>query len=285
MITPRHPARPTDVATHYDQWDRFYRAVWGDHLHHGCWDQPDAGAGIRDATRRLLEVLLSPLPIRPGERVLDVGCGYGATAHLVAESTGALVTGITISRRQALIGQSTARPVSGEVRIREADWMTADLPEAPFAHLLAIECLSHMPDKRRFFARLRGALAPGGHAVVSCWVAAPHLSVCERLLLTSICRDGSLPALGSELEYRQLMRDANLRLHDHRDLTEAVAPTWTRILQRSLHEALRSPSFLGAAILQALRRPAHLATLPKMILAMQGGALRYHAWWLQSASP
>jgi len=98
------------VRRHYDSLACAYRTLWGEHLHHGLF--PNGDESPQQAQMLLVDYCLSLLPIT-NCRVLDVGCGFGATSVLLAERYGCEVTGITISRCQA---EHAAR-VAGKKRL------------------------------------------------------------------------------------------------------------------------------------------------------------------------
>src|SRR4051812_19580875 len=85
---------PAEVAAHYDDLDRYYRGLWGEHVHHGLFDAP--GMSPEEATRRLIAVVAGEAAVGPGSVVCDVGCGYGGTSRVLAREYGADVTGLTI---------------------------------------------------------------------------------------------------------------------------------------------------------------------------------------------
>src|SRR5690349_6233902 len=106
MILPSRSIAPTDVADHYDELDVFYREVWGEHVHHGLWRtgrESDVAAA-----EQLVTHVADAIALRRGERVVDIGAGYGATARLLAERYGVDVTAFTISRAQFDV--ASARP-------------------------------------------------------------------------------------------------------------------------------------------------------------------------------
>ena len=80
MIVPRG-ALPdlAAVAAHYDELDDLYRALWGTHLHHGYWlsetESPE------HAVINLTRIVSAYAAMKPGDRVCDLGCGYGAAAR------------------------------------------------------------------------------------------------------------------------------------------------------------------------------------------------------------
>src|SRR5690348_17413098 len=98
MIVPRRMQLPSDVASHYDTLDPFYREIWGDHVHHGYWQTGHETA--EEAASALVDIVAHRLDLARGQALCDVGCGYGATAHQLAETYDVAVTGVTLSMRQ-----------------------------------------------------------------------------------------------------------------------------------------------------------------------------------------
>src|SRR5258708_5853774 len=122
---------------------------------------------------------------------MDIGCGYGATARLLAAELGAEVTGITIS--QAQHGIACARNAgTTNPTFLFGDWLTNTLPAASFDAAIAVESSEHM-DKGAFFAQAQRVLRPGGRLVVTAWLACetptPNQ---ERWLIEPICREGRM---------------------------------------------------------------------------------------------
>src|SRR3954452_6677454 len=99
MIVPRTEPGRADVAGHYDGLDRFYRELWGEHVHHGLWRT--GRESVSQATRALIDLVLAHARLSPGARVADAGCGYGGTARVVARELRADVVGFTLSEAQA----------------------------------------------------------------------------------------------------------------------------------------------------------------------------------------
>ena len=75
MITPKTRQTRAEVAGHYDELDRVYREVWGEHVHHGFWQRGDES--IAQATDALTDLVAGHLAITPGSALIDIGCGYG----------------------------------------------------------------------------------------------------------------------------------------------------------------------------------------------------------------
>ena len=93
------------VATAYDAWteDRLLEQLWGEHVHLGHYGTPPASSDFREAKEAFVHQLvrwsgLDQLPA--GSRVLDVGCGIGGSARILAQDYGLEVLGISISPAQ-----------------------------------------------------------------------------------------------------------------------------------------------------------------------------------------
>src|SRR5438270_10476480 len=98
MIKPHRPLAPGAVAEHYQDLDRIYREVWGEHVHHGLWRTGRESPA--EATEQLVELVAAEAGVGPGSAAVDIGCGYGATARALAARHGARVTGLTITPAQ-----------------------------------------------------------------------------------------------------------------------------------------------------------------------------------------
>ena len=270
---------PEGVGDHYDQLDELYRSIWGTTLHHGLWSPGDSSS-VELATNRLLKLILLSLSINPGARLIDIGCGYGADAHHIAELTGASVSGITISRAQATKARKMPLPGNGNVSIEHGDWLQNTYPAENFDCAIALESLSHIQDKKKFFSELHRVLVPGGRAAIACWTINPEASIPERILLRILCVSGALPSLGSIRDYRTFAHKAELSFMESRDLTAQVAPTWSLIARNTLR-ALMRPRLLVSSLKIGVRRPLLFCAIPSMILAFHTGALCYSALWVE----
>lgn len=219
MILPSVPQDARAVADHYDELDPFYREVWGEHVHHGLWR---TGRESRDAATEALSLAVAArLEIASGDRLIDIGCGYGATARLFARRFGAEVTGFTVAGAQA----AHAPPAPG-VSILHRDWLDNGLADGVADGAYAIESSEHFTDKQHFFAEAYRVLRPGGRLVLCAWLAAERPSRCAvRHLLEPICREGRLPSMGSESDYRAMAAEAGFRVAAVEDVSRQVRRT------------------------------------------------------------
>jgi tocopherol O-methyltransferase len=273
MIGSNAPATLAQVADHYDDLDPFYRALWGEHVHHGYWEtggeSPDA------AVLALIDRLASRLSIGTRTSVCDIGCGYGATALHLASRYGASVTGVTLSKVQATRaeGMCAATPA---IHIRCEDWLSNALPSERFDVAIAIESSEHMADKARFFSEAFRVLRPGGRLGVCAWLAADAPSRMQRRhLLEPICREGRMPSLGAEVDYVAAAEIAGFRDVRVEDVTSRVRRTWWICTRRLVH-AVATDRRVRAYLRDPSARHREFAlTFPRLIAAYATGAMRY----------
>ena len=271
MISSRTEIAREAVASHYDELDHFYRDVWGEHVHHGLWLRGDESR--EEAVLQMVDLVAAQAQIRPGSRVCDIGCGYGATARVLAER-GAEVTGMTISPAQFAI--ATSRSAGGNPNFLLGDWLTNELPSEAFDAAYAIESSEHMSDKSMFFSQAHRVLRPGGRLVVCAWLAAERPSVrAEQWLLEPICREGRMPHLGSVSDYEGLARDAGFTLESFEDLTRRVERTWPAIVRRLLVKFATQPRYLRFLFSRHARNRVFAVTIPRIWLAYRVNAMRY----------
>jgi tocopherol O-methyltransferase len=282
MVVPR--SAPADDATghHYDELDGFYREVWGDHVHHGLFatgreNRKVGAATVEAATDALAVRVVDASGVRRGERAVDVGCGYGATAHLAAVRTGAHVVGLTLSEAQAAVAR--ARPVPAGVPAPEVlvrDWLANGLPDAAFDAAWAVESTSHMPERPRVFTEAARVLRPGGRLVLCVWMTRESPGPAEtRGLLEPICREGRLAGMGSASENRAWLEGAGLVVEREEDWSRAVARTWTVVagrVARGIATDARYRRFLRDA---TQRERAFVLTVLRIRAAYATGAMRY----------
>ncbi len=275
MIYPRQLQTHAAVADHYDELDTVYRSLWGEHLHHGLWKTDDMSPG--EAVTALCDLVGDRLGFEAGDQLVDIGCGYGATARRFA-ARGAVVTGFTVSGVQF----DAAKPATN-VTLFCRDWLANGSPDAAFAGAYAIESSEHMSDKPLFFVEARRVLRPGSRFVVCTWLANERPSGWQvDHLLEPICREGRLPSLGTAAEYRAMAQAAGFSCLDYEDLSSSVARTWTICARRFLH-ALATDASIRNQVLKARNRRFALS-LPRLIYAYRTRALRYGIFTFQ-ASP
>ena len=273
MIVPRELQTPDAVAEHYDELDPFYREIWGEHVHHGLWttghETPD------QAVEALVAHLAGALDLQPGQHVCDVGCGYGATAEWLSRHYEVRVTGITLSSAQLRQAQmrSAASPL---LHFAQQDWLENTYEGGTFDHVIAIESSEHMPDKQRFFDEACRTLRPGGRLAVYAWLARDGARPWEeRHLLEPICREGRLPSMGTESDYRDLARRAGFRVAGFDDLSRHVRRTWMICARRLARKLATDRAYRRFLLDGRSKNRAFALSLARIAVAYRTGSMRY----------
>jgi tocopherol O-methyltransferase len=274
MITPQtEVADVATVAAHYDDLDELYRAIWGSNLHHGYWITGKESA--EDAVQNLTHLIARLAGIQTGDRVCDLGCGYGATALTLNRVYGARVLGLTVSPKQHRRAEAAA---AGNLNVSFLlrDAIDNGLNANAYDAVVAIESSEHIADKARIFAEVQRILRPGGRCVIAAWLTRERPSQWQaRFLLEPICAEGRLPSMASASEYRKMIEHAGFHRVEFLDLTRAVKRTWTICALRVIKMLCTDPSFRKRLRDLDYSNRVFAKTIFRIRLAYEIGAMRY----------
>jgi len=238
-------ARDRDAVTyHYDRSNEFF-ALWLDQrMTYSCayWERPDET--LERAQERKLDLICCKLRLRPGERVLDIGCGWGSFVLYAAERYGAEVVGVTPSENQAEVARERIRAagLQDRCRIEVRDYRELDEP-AGFDKIASIGMFEHvaaavLPD---YFERVYALLRPRG-ALLNQGIARP-IDRKERtgasFLTAYVYPDAELSPISTALRAAE---SAGFEIQDVESMREHYPLTlreWVRRLETAHDEAVR----------------------------------------------
>jgi len=266
------------VRDHYDKLVDLYEDLWGEHIHHGYWDL-DAPQTPRDAAqRRTTRELMAFGGVPNGARVLDSGCGIGASAVMLAAGLGCAVDGITLSHEQ--VKRATAKAAEAGVANRTSftvmDAMHTSYPDDTFDVVWSLESCELMPDKRAYLAENLRILKPGGRLVVATWTSRDdRLDPAEVKLLRRLYRDFAVSHVLPLDHYARHCADLGYIDVVTADWTEHVRATWA-LSADIVKPLMRDPTYVwklvrakGADIFRFLN------SVPLMKQAYDKGVMRY----------
>ncbi|MFF5759473.1 class I SAM-dependent methyltransferase [Streptomyces longwoodensis] len=154
------------ISHHYDVGNDFYELVLGPSMVYSCayWPAPEPEGTLEQAQYDKLELVSRKLALTPGQRLLDVGCGWGSMAIHAAREHGVGVVGITLSQEQAAYARKRVADegLTDRVEIRVQDYR--DVTDGPFDAISSIGMAEHVgADRYLEYARdLHALLEPGG---------------------------------------------------------------------------------------------------------------------------
>lgn len=155
-----------NIAAHYDLGNAFYR-LWLDETlnYSSAWFNGRTDQPLAEAQRAKMRRALNECGARPGQRVLEVGCGWGAVAELAARQ-GIALTGVTLSTEQLAHAKArlAAQGLAADLRLQDY----RDIPERDFDGIVSIEMFEAVGREYwpGYFRSLHDRLKPGGRACI-----------------------------------------------------------------------------------------------------------------------
>lgn len=191
-----------NVAHHYDLSHELYRRVLDDDLQYSCayFARPDMTLEEAQAAKKAH--LAAKLLLRPGDRVLDVGCGWGGLAlSLARHAPLTQVLGITLSAEQLAVAQARAAAqadMAGRLRFELIDYRDV---MGPFERIVSVGMFEHVgrPNFSAYFQRIADLLTEDGVAVVHSIGRRREPGVTNPFVAKYIFPGGYIPALSEVL--------------------------------------------------------------------------------------
>jgi cyclopropane-fatty-acyl-phospholipid synthase len=230
------------ISHHYDVSNRFYEWVLGPSMAYTCAVFPTKDATLEEAQAAKFELVAQKLALKPGMRLLDVGCGWGGMVMHAAAEHGVKALGVTLSRNQAEWAQAEIerRGLGHLAEVRHLDYR--DAPEEQFDAISSIGLTEHIGKANlpSYFGSLYARLKPGGRLLNHC-ITQPRTPLTLRLdpfIARYVFPDGQLEPVGHLIS---VMNDTGFEIRHEENLREHYALTlagWCRNLEEHWEEAV-----------------------------------------------
>ncbi|HLQ26936.1 MAG TPA: cyclopropane-fatty-acyl-phospholipid synthase family protein [Acidiferrobacterales bacterium] len=156
-----------NVEFHYDLDEWLFRCFLDKEMHYSCAYFNEPGVDLEQAQRAKCEHIMRKLSLRPGQRVLDIGSGWGGLALFLAEQAGVHVTGLTLSREQLRVAEQAAhkRGLKNSVRFLSQDYRQH---QGQYDRIVSVGMFEHVgaPNYSAFFHKLNTLLKQDGVALL-----------------------------------------------------------------------------------------------------------------------
>jgi cyclopropane-fatty-acyl-phospholipid synthase len=197
-----------NVAHHYDLSDKLYDLFLDEDKQYSCgyYKSPDDTLEMAQAQKKAH--IAAKLCLKPGMRVLDIGCGWGGMGLTLAQDYGANVVGVTLSKEQhkVAVKRAKAEGLEDQVEFRLQDYRHV---KGPFDRIVSVGMFEHVgvPHYREYFDRIRDLLAHDGVALIHTIGRAAPPNVTSPWVAKYIFPGGYVPAMS---EVMPVIEDANL---------------------------------------------------------------------------
>src|SRR5437870_458406 len=215
------------IAHHYDVSNRFYEMVLGPSMAYTCAVFPRENATLEQAQEEKFDLVCRKLALKPGMRLLDVGCGWGGMVIHAAREYGVTALGVTLSRAQA---EWSAKAIAeaglaDRAEVRHLDYR--DAPGADYDAISSIGLTEHIGRAQlpAYFATLLGKLRPGGrllnHAIMRT-TTSQRARFDRGFINRYVFPDGELHGVGHVIS---VMQNAGFEVRHEENLREHYART------------------------------------------------------------
>lgn len=230
------------ISHHYDVGNQFYERILGPSMVYSCayWERPDVT--LEEAQRAKLDLVCRKLDLQPGQRLLDVGCGWGSMILHAVEHYGVEAVGVTISEEQAALARKRIAEagLTGRAEVRVQDYREID--DGPYDAISSLGMAEHVGSTRfREYAELlRGLLVPGGrllnHQIARRPSSGKGRYRTDEFIDRYVFPDGELAPVGTTVA---LLEEAGFEVRDVESLREHYGRTlraWVANLEQHLGE-------------------------------------------------
>jgi cyclopropane-fatty-acyl-phospholipid synthase len=229
------------IQHHYDVSNRFYEMVLGPSMTYTCALYTTGSETLEEAQHAKYDLVARKLDLQQGQRLLDVGCGWGGMVRHAAREYGVRALGVTLSREQAEWAQAKIKDEGLDqlAEVRHLDYR--DVQEAGFDAVSSIGLTEHIGIDQypAYFSYLRDKLVPGGRLLNHCITRPDNKPTHTGAFIDRyVFPDGELTGSGKIITEAQ---DAGLEVQHEENLRVHYAKTlggWCENLERHWDECV-----------------------------------------------
>ncbi|HET6152163.1 MAG TPA: cyclopropane-fatty-acyl-phospholipid synthase family protein [Marmoricola sp.] len=220
------PERDAEVIHHhYDVSNRFYEMVLGPSMTYTCACYPDADATLEEAQFHKYDLVCKKLDLQPGQRLLDLGCGWGGMVRHAVQHYGVTALGVTLSAEQASWAQQRIKEegLDDRAEVRHLDYR--DVTETGFDAISSIGLTEHigLANYPAYFAFVRDHLKSEGRMLNHCITRADNKKTSTGAFIDRyVFPDGELTGSGTIITEIQ---DSGMEVHHEENLRMHYAAT------------------------------------------------------------
>ncbi|WP_037910379.1 SAM-dependent methyltransferase [Actinacidiphila yeochonensis] len=236
------------ISHHYDVGNAFYEMVLGPSMVYSCavWEKPDTT--LEEAQAAKLDLVCRKLGLSAGQRLLDVGCGWGSMVLHAAEHYGVRATGVTLSTEQAAYARKRVADagLTERIEIRVQDYR--DVTDGPYDAISSIGMAEHVGSERylEYAGDLYALLRPGGrllnHQIARRPLADEDAYTIDEFIDRYVFPDGELSPIGTTVAR---LEEAGFEVRDVEALREHYGRTlraWVANLEARWPDAVAATS-------------------------------------------
>jgi cyclopropane-fatty-acyl-phospholipid synthase len=248
--------RPAVVADHYDLSNDLFELFLDRRMQYSCASFASEDEELDAAQARKVDLVCRKLRLEPGERLLDIGCGWGGLIRHAASEYGVEALGVTISRKQHQLASERIREAGlvGRCRVELRDVRTLG-DEDVFDKLVSVGMVEHVApgDLLDYFRRAHRLLRPGGAFLLQ-GIAKPSRRSSKRVgaafMTTYVFPEGELAPLPETLAAAER---AGFEVRDVECLRESYELTTTHWRERLEARAEQARALVGEQAYRMLR--------------------------------
>lgn len=195
------------ITTFWDKTTEGWHEIWGPHIHHGFYEDNERIEAVI-AQEKLIDKLVALLELKPGAKILDVGCGMGGSSLYLAEKYQAEVTGITLSDKQLKMAYERIPDyLRSKIRFQKADAHTMEnIGTHSFDIVWSLESCEQFYNKELFIIQALRVLKKGGKLMIATWCAdQDYYEGKKARKYLKLCRSFDLPYTPSINQYLELI--------------------------------------------------------------------------------